>query len=68
MRRIYSNIIEEGDINMSNLKDEKYSPPNPGPDDLNKPTSEPLHVEAVPGATVLSQEASDIMNSIITGN
>ena len=41
---------------------------NPGTDDLNKPTSEPLHVEAVPGATVLSQEASDIMKDIITGN
>lgn len=42
--------------------------PNPGPDDLNKPTSEPLHVEVVPGATVLSQEANDIMNDIIKGN
>ena len=53
---------------MSNLKDEKYPPPNPGPDDLNKPTSEPLHVEVVPGATVLSQEASDIIKDIIKGN
>ena len=42
--------------------------PNPGPDDLSKPASEPLHVEAVPGATVLSQEASDIMKDIIKGN
>ena len=53
---------------MSKLKDEKYSPPSLGPDDLNKPTSEPLHVEVIPGATVLSQEASDIMKDIITGN
>lgn len=42
--------------------------PNPGPDDLNKTTSEPLHVEAVPGATVLSHEASSIMKDIIKGN
>lgn len=42
--------------------------PNPGPDDLNKPTSEPLHVEAVPGATVISQEANELMNNIIEGN
>lgn len=53
---------------MSGLEDEKHSPPNPGPDDLNKPTSEPLHVEVVPGATVLSQEASDIIKDIIKGN
>ena len=41
---------------------------NPGPDDLNKPTSEPLHVEAISGATVISQEANELMNNIIKGN
>lgn len=42
--------------------------PNPGPDDLNKTTSEPLHVDVVSGATVISQEANELMNNITKGN
>ena len=53
-------IMTSNNLNKTN--------PNPGSCDSNKPTSEPLHVEVVPGATVLSQEASGIMKDIIKGN